>query len=289
MTTSGRSFNPDEQILGREFDFTPRDFGKLQKLVSTHTGIVLNEAKHNMVYGRLARRLRALELDSFASYLAVIESDEGELVNFINAVTTNLTAFFREKHHFEYLKSTVFPHLMKQNAASRRIRIWSAGCSTGEEPYSLAITVREFFPESSGWDVKILASDLDTNVISHAQRGVYGIDRVKDIPRQQLSRWFVKGTGKNEGMVRVRRELSDIITFKPVNLLQPWPFKGPFDIIFCRNVVIYFDAPTKIQLFGRYADILMPNGHLFIGHSESLFKISDRFNLIGNTIYQKKD
>lgn len=285
---SGRSSNSPQEF-GREFEFTTSDFSKLQKLVAEHTGIVLSDAKRNMVYGRIARRLRATSIDSFAEYLDRLQDDEDELVNFINAVTTNLTAFFREKHHFDYLTTTGFPALEKTNAASRRIRIWSAGCSTGEEPYSLAMTVKQYFASRPGWDVKILASDLDTNVIDHGANGIYDADRVKDLPSGILSRWFMRGKEGNQGKVRVKHELQHLIEFRQVNLLQPWPFKGPFDLIFCRNVVIYFDMPTKIKLFSRYADILVPNGHLFIGHSESLFKVSDRFQLIGNTIYQKKD
>lgn len=286
---SGRNSNSAPAIPGREFEFTLQDFAKLQKLVIEHTGIVLSDAKHNMVYGRLARRLRATGITNFSEYLGFLMDDEDELVNFINAVTTNLTSFFREKHHFEYLKTTVFPALEKQNAATRRIRIWSAGCSTGEEPYSLAITIREYFSAKSGWDIKILASDLDTNVIAHGERGVYDMERVQDLPRQQLTRWFVRGKGSNAGKVKVKPELQDLIEFRQVNLLQSWPFRGPFDFMFCRNVVIYFDMPTKVKLFARYADILKSEGFLFIGHSESLFKVTDRFQLIGNTIYQKKD
>ena len=272
----------------REFDFKDKDFELLKQIVSEHTGIVLTDAKRNMVYGRLARRLRALDLGSFSEYISVVKSDEQELVNFINSVTTNLTAFFRENHHFEYLTNKLLPALLEKNKQTRKIRIWSAGCSTGEEPYSLAITLRDFFEDHPGWDVKILATDIDTNVIAKAASGIYTADRLEGLSPDLIKRWFVKGKGENEGMVKVRKELQSLISFKQLNLLQGWPMKGSFDFMFCRNVVIYFDKPTKITLFERYADIIDSKGFLFIGHSETLFQISDRFESLGGTIYQKK-
>ncbi len=281
---NGKSSNREEH----EFELTSRDFDRLKKIVGEQTGIVLTDGKRNMVYGRLARRLRALNMDSFSSYIQLIESDEDELVNFINSVTTNLTAFFREKHHFEYLRDTVLPQLLKNNQGSQKIRIWSAGCSTGEEPYSLAITVKTFFENHPGWDVRILATDIDTNVIAQAASGIYTKERIDGLDEKLVKCWFLKGKGKNDGMVKVRRELQELIDFKQLNLLKPWPMKGPFDLVFCRNVVIYFDKPTKIKLFDNYADKLVNKGHLFIGHSETLFKISERFDSLGGTIYQKK-
>lgn len=272
----------------REFDFKDKDFELLKKIVGEHTGIVLTDAKRNMVYGRLARRLRALNLEKFSDYIKVVNDDEQELVNFINSVTTNLTAFFRENHHFEYLTNKLLPALLEKNKQSRRIRIWSAGCSTGEEPYSLAITVKEFFEDHPGWDVKILATDIDTNVIAKAASGIYSEERLEGLDPTLVKRWFVKGKGENAGMVKVRSELQSLISFKQLNLLQSWPMKGEFDFMFCRNVVIYFDKPTKINLFERYANIISSKGFLFIGHSETLFQISDRFDSLGGTIYQKK-
>ena len=227
-------------------------------------------------------------MDSFRDYCRLLESrDSDELVNFINAITTNLTAFFREPHHFEYLSSTLLPELMRYNDASRRLRIWSAGCSSGEEPYSIAMTVRETIPETAGWDVRILATDLDTNMVERARSGIYSEERVASLPRQRLKRWFLRGKGEHQGKVRVRPELQSMITFRQLNLLHDWPFSGPFDIIFCRNVVIYFSKDTQRVLINRYADITHPKSALFLGHSESLFKVSDRFDLVGNTIYRR--
>ena len=273
----------------REYEYTERDFKLVQKLVADHTGINLTDAKKDLVYGRLSKRIRKLDLSSFQEYISYVEDDhESELINFINAITTNLTSFFRENHHFEYLRNTLIPELIARNEDTRRIRIWSAGCSTGEEPYSIAITVLEALQNYSNWDVKILATDLDTNVVATAKAGIYKDERVTGIDKKKLKRWFLNGSGKNLGKVRVSSELQDIITFKQLNLMTQWPMKDKFDIIFCRNVVIYFDKPTQKVLFDRYANILRNNGTLIIGHSETLFKVSDRFKPIGNTIYEKK-
>ena len=271
-----------------EFHFTDKDFDRVAKLVGERTGIVLSSAKKQMVYSRLARRLRALGLKEFSKYLKMVHDDvDGELVNFVNAMTTNLTAFFREPHHFEYLAQTALPRVMKANASKRQIRIWSAGCSTGEEPYTIAQVVREVIPPRSGWDIQIIATDLDSNVLRTAANGVYAEERVAGISQQRLKRWFMRGKGSNSGMVRVKSELRDLITFQQLNLMESWPVKGPFDIIFCRNVVIYFSKDTQRTLVSRYADLMAADANLFLGHSESLFKVSDRFKLIGNTIYQR--
>jgi chemotaxis protein methyltransferase CheR len=272
----------------REFKFTDRDFNFVKNLVGEQTGIVLSEAKRNMVYSRLARRLRALDLVDFKDYLGLLkENDQTELVNFVNAITTNLTAFFRENHHFDYLANQLIPHLLKKNAHTHRLRIWSAGCSTGEEPYSIAITLKEAIPNIKNWDVKILATDLDTNVVETASTGVYTEERVSGISKPRLKKWFKKGRNGTGGMVKVSPELQELITFKQLNLMHDWPFKGPFDLIFCRNVVIYFSKDTQRTLVERYHKVLDDEGHLFLGHSESLFKVSTQFDLIGNTIYKK--
>lgn len=273
----------------REFVFTDTHFRKISQLVGDSTGIRLTEAKKDMVYSRLARRLRQVGMSDFGAYLEFVENDESEqeLAQLVNAITTNLTAFFRENHHFEYLKNNVIPELLERNGRERRIRIWSAGCSTGEEPYSIAMAVREAMLGKTGWDVRILATDLDSEVVATAQAGVYTTERVQAIDKKRLSRWFMRGAGESSGRVKVKPEIQQLITFKQLNLLHQWPFKGPFDVIFCRNVVIYFSKDTQRELFNRYADILRHDGALFIGHSESLFKVSDRFTLIGNTIYRK--
>lgn len=269
-----------------EFQFSDKDFNRVKTIVYNFAGIDLNESKKNLVYNRLAKRIRFLEMNSFVEYLDYVDSiGEEEFVHLINAITTNLTFFFRENHHFEYLAEKVIPALLEKNKASKKIRIWSAGCSTGEEPYSIAVVVKETVP--AGWDVEILATDLDTNVVATAQRGVYDIERLKGVTLERKKRWFLKGKGAQNGLVKAKPELQEIIKFGQINLMQDWPIKHKMDVIFCRNVVIYFDKPTQAKLFNRYADLLADQGHLFIGHSESLYKVSDRFELLGQTVYQK--
>lgn len=271
----------------REFQFTDRDFAFLCKVAYEHTGITLGACKRQMLYGRLARRIRQLGLASFRDYCARIENDPGsELSELVNAITTNLTSFFRENHHFEHLAKTALPDILERNAHTRRLRIWSAGCSTGEEPYSIAMTLAES-AQLGGWDARILATDIDTNVVAKASAGVYADERIQGIEAQRLRRWFQRGGGSNAGKARVVVQLRDMVSFRQLNLLGAWPMQRPFDVIFCRNVVIYFDKATQRRLFARYADMLAPGGYLYIGHSETLFKISERFRLLGGTIYQK--
>jgi len=270
------------------FEFTDTDFQSVRDLVSKNTGISLSEAKRDMVYSRLTRRLRELNLQRFSDYLAFICGDGGddELIQFTNAITTNLTSFFREKHHFEYLAETLLPELMKRNADQRKIRIWCCAASTGEEPYSIAMVVKETIPKHSDWDVKILATDLDTNVLATAKEGVYPIDRIKDISAHRQRRFFLKGSGKQQGHVRVGSELRQLITYKKLNLMDQWPLRGPIDIIFCRNVVIYFTKDTQEILLERFSKLVAPQAHLFMGHSESLNNVTDQFELLGKTIYR---
>jgi len=272
----------------REYDYSKKEFIRLQTLARKHCGIDLRAEQEDIVYGRLSRRLRALKLNSFSDYCCMMENDNGEeLEQFTNALTTNLTAFFREPHHFQYLRKSVVPEAMKRNAQSRRLRIWSAGCSTGEEPYSIAMALLEAIPNIENWDVRILATDLDTSVIDKAICGIYPKEKVDDLHKQCLKTWFQKGNGSWKGMVRVAPRVCKLVSFRRLNLMDEWPMKGPFDIIFCRNVVIYFDRPTQQRLFDRYARIMAPEGHLFIGHSESLYNVSGCFKLIGRSIYRR--
>jgi len=276
-------------VHNREFKFSDEDFEDIREFVKNETGITLSDAKKNMVYGRLSRRLRQLKITSFKEYLQVARSDGSEeRGNFINAITTNLTSFFREEHHFDFLKETVIPPLLQRNASSKKIRIWSAGCSTGEEPYSIAIALYESIPDIESWDVKILATDLDTNVISHGEQGVYDIERIASLSKLRKSTWFLKGRGPHAGSVKVDSRLKSLISFRQLNLMGSWPMRGPFDFMFCRNVVIYFDKDTQKVLFERYSKYLADSAYLFLGHSESLYKVSDKFELLGNTIYQKR-
>jgi len=272
----------------REYEFTAKQFKAFQDLIMEHTSIVISDEKVELIYGRLTRRLRKLNLNNFDDYYQLIANgDNEELEQFINVVTTNLTSFFRESHHFDYLNSTVIPRLLDQNADSKKIRVWSAGCSTGEEPYSIAMTLMESIPDIHKWDVKILATDIDSEVLTKAKAGIYSSDRIEGLSDKTVKQWFKRGKGKQEGFVRVAPELQSLISFKQLNLLKEWLIKGPFDVLFCRNVVIYFDKPTQKILFEKFANILADHGQMFIGHSETLFKISGDFELLGQTIYKK--
>ncbi len=272
--------------MNTDYKLGEKEFNYLREMVFNHSGISLGDEKRQLVYSRLSKRLRSLSLDSFEEYCQMLEKgNEEELRYFTNAMTTNLTSFFREKHHFDYLASTVLPGMMRVRADTRRLRIWSAGCSTGEEAYSIAMTVKSVVPES--WDVKILATDIDSNVVETASEGIYAMERVEGIERALLKRWFLKGSGSNQRKAIVSNELKELVTFKQLNLMHDWPMKGLMDVIFCRNVVIYFDKPTQTRLFSRYADNLHPDGFLFVGHSESLMKVTECFELIGNTVYKR--
>ncbi|HVW67818.1 MAG TPA: protein-glutamate O-methyltransferase CheR [Steroidobacteraceae bacterium] len=272
----------------REFAFSDADFAALRQLVKELTGINLSDQKRELVYGRLARRLRALQLRTFAEYRELLASDGGvEIGEFCNAITTNLTSFFRESHHFEYLRDHVLQPRVTDRTASRRLRIWSAGCSSGEEPYSIAMTVLEALPDLRSWDVKILATDLDSDVLARAQRGVYAADRVRNLGAERLERFFEERRDRSGPCYQVRPEVAELITFKQLNLMHSLPMKGPLDVIFCRNVVIYFDKDTQRELFARVAHVQRPKDLLFLGHSESLFKVSESYTPIGKTIYRR--
>ena len=271
----------------REFEFSDDDFEALRQLVKQTTGIALSDAKRELVYGRLARRLRALNLRSFKDYRAKLAGDSDELVQFCNAITTNLTAFFREPHHFEHLKTEILQPLVANPPAQRRLRIWSAACSTGEEPYTIAMSVIEAIPELSRWDIKILATDLDSDVLGKASRGVYHEDRIRTLSAERRKRFFKAVPGAREPSFAVSPELQKLITFKQLNLMHPFPMKGPIEVIVCRNVLIYFDKDTQRDLVGRMARLQRPGDQLFLGHSESLFKVSNDYTLIGRTIYRR--
>ncbi len=272
----------------REFRFTEKDFNDLRKIANEHTGIIVSDDKYDMYYARLAKRLRMLNLKTFSEYVAYLKANEGtEFIPFIDSITTNLTSFFREKHHFEQLKSEVIPDLARRPDAASGLRVWSAGCSTGEEPYSIAMTMLESLHLMNNKKPKIIASDIDTTVLKTASTGIYDIKRVEGLEMSIKKRWFTRGKGRNAGLVKVSSKLNEIIEFKQVNLMQSWPHKEKFHIIFCRNVVIYFDRPTKEKLFRRFADQLVDNGYLILGHSESLQGLTDQFETIGKTVYKK--
>ena len=267
----------------REFDFSQHDFEQVRKLIHERAGISLNPAKHDMVYSRLARRLRAHGLSRFSDYLTLLkQGDPQEWEAFTNALTTNLTSFFREPHHFPILQT----HLARPGRP-RPLRVWCCAASTGEEPYSIAMTAVEAF-DGFAAPVSVLASDLDTQVLAKADAGVYNAERVEKIDAARVKRFFLRGTGNQAGQVRVRPELRQLVTFRRINLLDKlWPVSGPLDAIFCRNVMIYFDKTTQARILHRFAPLLAPHGLLFVGHSESLFHVSDVFRLQGKTVYER--
>jgi chemotaxis protein methyltransferase CheR len=272
----------------REFAFGNEDFEALRTLVKQLTGINLSDQKRELVYGRLARRLRALQLTSFAQYRELLARDGGkEISEFCNALTTNLTSFFREPHHFEYLRDNILKPLAADRVGVRRVRIWSAACSTGEEPYSIAMTVLETLPDLRTWDVRILATDLDSDVLGRGQRGVYPADRLRNLSQERRSRFFTEMPGRDGSVYEVVPQLKSLITFKQLNLMNPLPMRGPLQAIFCRNVVIYFDKETQKSLFERIAQIQRSGDILLLGHSESLFKVSEDYSLIGKTVYRR--
>lgn len=269
----------------REFKMTAKHFATISKVVYEHAGIVLSEVKEDMVYSRVSRRIRRTGSNGFDDYLkTALDPNSEEFTHFVNAITTNLTSFYREKHHFDFLEQSLLPAL-KADPRRNRLRVWSAGCSTGEEPYTIAMTLKDRIPK--GWDTKVLATDLDTNVVATGRDAIYGLDRVDGLEKSIISKNFESVQVEGRSRVKVKKELRDICYFKQLNLLREWPMKGPFDFIFCRNVVIYFDKPTQKVLFDRFAEILAPGGYLFIGHSESMYKLTDRFESLGNTIYRK--
>ena len=267
------------------------EFRFLRDFVYAHCGIALGEHKRQLVQGRLARRLRALGLPDYAAYCALLRSDpNGELGELASAISTNVTAFFREPHHYDLLERELLPQwLAHKRRDGDRLRIWSAGCSSGEEPYALAMVLAEALEKhgATGVDAKILATDLSPQALETARNGVYPLERLGGISDERRRRWLLRGAGEYEGYACVHPRLRELVTVQPLNLLHEWPMRGPFDAIFCRNVVIYFDQPTKQRLFRRYAALLPAGGYLFLGHSESLHGISDDFELVGRTVYRK--
>ncbi|HEU0282805.1 MAG TPA: CheR family methyltransferase [Gallionella sp.] len=275
---------PGEQVVkeGREFLFTKGDFARVCKLIYDHAGISLSESKQELVYSRLSRRLRATGIQTFSEYLKLLESNnEGEWEAFTNSLTTNLTSFFREQHHFPVLAEQV-----RALRGKHPISLWCSAASTGEEPYSMAMTVMDALGRDAA-NVSIVATDLDTNVLATARAGVYPEERVSKLPPDMVKRYFLRGTGAQEGMVRVRQEVRDMITFRQLNLLHDnWSVRAPLDAIFCRNVMIYFDKATQLAILKRFVPLLRSDGLLYAGHSESFHHADEYFKLRGKTVYE---
>lgn len=268
---------------GREFVWTNADFARVQGLIYKRAGISLHDGKHAMVYSRLSRRLRETGHDSFNDYLSWLESNDGpEWQEFVNALTTNLTAFFREQHHFE-----IFASHLRSKPSGTSWKVWCNAASTGEEPYSIVMTACEALGNNPPF--KLIASDIDSKVLATAGNGVYRIDSMKGMSQERLQRFFLKGKASNAGMVRVKPELRRLIDFMSVNLIRDdWPFKEPFDVVFCRNVMIYFDAATQRRVLEKIHRVLKPGGLLFVGHAENFSESKDLFVLRGKTVYERR-
>ncbi|MEN0039458.1 MAG: CheR family methyltransferase [Cellvibrio sp.] len=274
-----------DENLGREFIYSDADFAQIKKIIYRMAGISLGDGKKQLVYSRLARRLRVLQLSDFEEYLQYLEHNKEEQQEFINALTTNLTAFFREAHHFDSLAQFA----RKRKNASGKFRVWCAASSTGEEPYSIAMTLVEAFGTFTP-PVEIIASDIDSNVLEFAGQGVYTIERLDALSTEQKRQFFLRGKGSNSGKARVIDKLQQLIEFRKINLLdREWGLSSGFDVIFCRNVMIYFDKPTQLRLLERMLRLLKPDGIYIAGHSESFSHATTLVKLVGKTIYQLDD
>jgi chemotaxis protein methyltransferase CheR len=266
------------------------EFRFIADIAHQRTGIVLGPHKRDLVYARLSKRLRKLGLTSFRDYCDLLAAPEGarERHAVVNALTTNLTRLFREPHHFEHLARSVLRDIALSVPAAgvrRRLRLWSAGCSSGEEAYSIAMTILASCPEATFWDARILATDIDTEMLDQARAGRYERSQLEHVPPAMRQEGFA--TGQSGRVLNISPKARDLVAFKPLNLIGPWPMKGLFDAIFCRNVLIYFDRPTQARIIDRMADLLPPGGTLYLGHSESLHGLSQRFELGGRTIYRR--
>jgi chemotaxis protein methyltransferase CheR len=268
-----------------------KEFALFQSLIHQETGIYLSPVKKGLLAGRLTRRLRELGLDSFGAYYRrVAEGGEEERTRLFNAISTNETHFFREPKQFQFLQEQILPEWSAQAAAGVRpkaIRAWSAGCSTGEEPYSLAMVLLDFFPPPAGWSIEILATDLSTRVLARARAAVWPVEKAKEIPPRYLKAFMLKGVRTEEGKMKAGPEIASVVRFERLNLNDPaYPVTGLFDLIFCRNVLIYFNTGSKARVVDRLLDHLSPNGYFFLGHAESLHGLSDRARTLGPTIYR---
>jgi len=270
-------------------ELTDAQFREVAALVKATCGIDLHDGKKELVKGRLAKRLRQLNFRTFGEYIRHLRDDVGgaEITAMLDAISTNQTSFFREAEHFHCLGKKVLPGVVARADASKRLRIWSAGCSSGEEPYSIAITVRESIPDLDSWDARILATDISTRVLARAEKGLYDGSRFEAVPPLVRSRYFTCVEARPQRRHEVGPHIRSLVHFARLNLMGPWPMKGPFDVIFCRNVMIYFDRPTRERLIGRFFGLLASGGTLFIGHSESLTGIQHQFGYVQPTVYEK--
>ncbi len=269
------------------YSITPDEYERLCTLIYEESGIALGGQKESMLVGRLSKRLRDLGVATFSEYYDKVIGDQTreEFTRMLDLISTNKTDFFREPKHFDFLREQVLPELVQ----ARRIRIWSSACSTGEEPYTIAMTLYDAVQAPDQWDMKILASDLSTRVLAQAASGTYAEERFQAVPSEVVKRHFLKGRGEHSGLFKVKPHLSNMIQFRRLNLMDDrFPIKSPLDVVFCRNVMIYFDHDTQETLVNKFYRYLKPGGYLFIGHSESLQWVKHPFRLIAPTVYQKE-
>ncbi|CAH0339464.1 protein-glutamate O-methyltransferase [Rhizobium sp. CECT 9324] len=287
MSSSRQS--DDEVLASGEYPLTRRDLNEIAAMIYSDAGIALNDSKASLVYSRLSKHIRNLGLSGFRAYCQLVASQEGagERREMLSHLTTNFTRFFRENHHFEHLRDEVLPGLIARAKAGGRVRIWSAASSDGQEPYSIALTVLQAFPNAADYDFKILASDIDPKILAIARQGAYDEQALETVSPAMRKQWFKETEINGRRKFQVDDRLKRIITFNELNLMSQWPFKGNFDVIFCRNVVIYFDEPTQVKIWGRFAGLLPVGGHLYIGHSERVSgDPKNDFDNIGITTYR---
>jgi chemotaxis protein methyltransferase CheR len=271
-----------------EFAFTEADFRKIAAMVHGEAGIVLTEGKANLVYSRLAKRLRSIGLRSFREYCELIESRDGkgERQAMIAAMTTNVTRFFREPHHFDYIRTKVLPQLVAKAKSGGRVRLWSAACSSGEEAYSMALTLLDVMPDATNYDVLLLATDIDADVLEKGKQAVYPASALAGIPVAYRARWLDKD--KRGERFRIGAAARALVRFNELNLLGAWPMQGRFDVVLCRNVMIYFDDETQNRIWTRFAHVMQPGGTLCVGHSERISSVLKPFELVAQTTYRLK-
>ncbi|RWX76982.1 chemotaxis protein [Neorhizobium lilium] len=281
--------SPDEVLASGEYPLTRRDLGEIAAMIYADAGIYLNDSKASLVYSRLSKHIRSLGLRGFKDYISLVSSPEGagERREMLSYLTTNFTRFFRENHHFEHLRDEVLPGLIARAKSGGRVRIWSAACSDGQEPYSIALTVLSVLPNAADYDFRILATDIDPKILALARAGVYDENALETVSPAMRKQWFKEIDANGRRRFQVDERVKKLITYNELNLMTQWPFKGGFDVIFCRNVVIYFDEPTQVKIWSRFASLLPQGGHLYIGHSERVSgDAKNLFDNIGITTYR---
>ena len=289
----GAAATTQDQTLAapvREFAFSEADFQTLARLAYEYAGIALSESKQNLIYSRISRRLRALRLATFHDYCDYLAENESEIESFINSISTNHTKFFREEHHFEHFRAHVavpFAQTVARKPGGR-LRVWSAGCSSGEEPYTIAVVLAREVRDFAGNDVRLLATDIDTDILTKAARGEFSPPSIHEIPKEYQSYFSMENAPDGGEKLAVDEDVRSLIVFRRLNLMETWPFHGLFDAIFCRNVMIYFDAATKAALVERFMRQLKPGGWLYLGHSESLIGQHAGLHLVGRTTYRRE-